>query len=405
MTAETDRAPRGYALPRGALIALTLLVVLGPMTSDLYLPAFPRIAEDLRMSAAQVQASLSAALLGVALGQLVFGPLSDAIGRKAPLLAATAVLVAASTAIVVVDSLEWMLALRLIQGFGGAGGAVVGIAIARDAYQGSRLVAVLARLSLLSGLAPVVAPFLGSLLLNTMDWRGIFGVLALYGLAMVILCATVLPETLPGGYGGIKETGHTVAGRYAGIIRNRTFLAAAAIGSMLCAGVFAYVSASPFIFQDFYDLTPSNYGILFAINALAFAIGTQLTALTRKHPPKHVLGWALSAAAGAGLAMVPIATFQLGVLFFSASSFLFLLSAGFCLPVVQVIGLQENGQRAGTAAAALGFANFAVASLISPLPSLGGSPSVLSLGIVLLGVSLVGAWALRLMFGRALVFH
>lgn len=398
MTVATNDAPRGKGLPRGAFVSLALLVVLGPLTSDLYLPAFPRIAEDLQASAAQIQASLSSALLGVALGQLVFGPASDRFGRKRLLILATGVLVAASVAIAVVGSIEWMLVLRLIQGFGGAGGAVIAIAIARDSYNGSNLVGVLARLSLLSGLAPIAAPFVGSLLLHTMDWRGIFVVLAIYGSAIALACAFALPETLEITARPAETPNPTVFQTYAGILGSRAFASAALISSMLCTGVFAYVSASPFIFQNQYGLTPSVYGIVFAVNAAAFAVGTQFSAIfARRHPPQRMLQGAIPLGTIAGVACVGAGIFHWGFMAFGGASFLFLLVAGFCLPLLQVMALQENGRQAGTAASVLGFANFAIASVVSPLPGVAGPPGALSLGLVLLGVCLLAAWGLRLM--------
>ncbi|MFJ9707204.1 multidrug effflux MFS transporter [Streptomyces sp. NPDC101234] len=385
-------------------MTLSLLAVLGPLTTDLYLPAFPRMAADLGASAAQIQWSLSATLLGVAAGQLLFGPLSDAVGRRWPLMSATGIHVAASAAIALVGSAEWLLVWRFLQGLGAAGVSVVATAVARDAFEGRRLVRVLARLALLSGLAPVVAPLLGSLLLWAAGWRGVFAALAGYGLVAVVLCFAVLPETLTGGGSGPRDRS-SVKHRYRAVLTDRGLTGASVIGATMVGGVFAYLSTSSFAFQTTYGLGADAYALLFAVNASAFAVGSQVAAraLTR-FSPQRVLRWALSAALTAAAATGLTSLLALGVVGFTVALFLFLLAAGACMPTVQVVALQRHGRQAGTAASVLGFVNFGFASLVSPLSGT-GPDRVLALGVVLGGLSCVALVSLRVLVTPAVRSH
>ncbi|MCZ0997500.1 multidrug effflux MFS transporter [Streptomyces mirabilis] len=395
---EQDTGPRA---PTGVIPALSLLAVLGPMTTDLYLPAFPRMAADLGASAAQIQWSLSATLLGVAAGQLVFGPLSDAVGRRWPLMSATGIHVVASTAIALVGSAEWLVVWRLLQGLGAAGVSVLATAIARDAFEGRRLVQVLARLALLSGLAPVIAPLLGSLLLSAAGWRGVFVALAGYGLIAVVLCFATLPETMTSAGSRLKAR-QSVRRRYVAVLGDRGLVGGAIVGAMMVGGVFAYLSASSFAFQTTYGLSADGYALVFAVNASAFALGSQVAAraLTRSSP-RPVLRWALSAALVAGAGMGLMSLWEVGVVGFTVAAFVFLLAAGACLTTVQVVALQQHARQAGTAASVLGFINFGFASIVSPLSST-GPDRVLALGVLLTGLSCVALVSLRLLVTPAL---
>ena len=185
-----------YILILGALSAL------GPFTIDLYLPAFPTVAAELHASDAAIQITLTATLIGFALGQLIVGPLADAFGRRKPLLIATGVHVLASFAVAFAPTVELVTVGRVFQGIGAAGSGVVAMAIVRDLFSGQRLIRMLSRLALVWGLAPVLAPVIGSQLLRVIDWRGVFVVLAGYGLVMVIVSAFFMIETLPPTAGG-----------------------------------------------------------------------------------------------------------------------------------------------------------------------------------------------------------
>ncbi|MFF0700026.1 multidrug effflux MFS transporter [Streptomyces tendae] len=391
MTREPRAAPGAL---RNVVTALSLLAVLGPMTTDLYLPAFPDMAADLRASAAQIQWSLSATLIGVAAGQLVFGPLGDAFGRRGPLLAATGVHVVASSAIALIDGAEWLLVWRLLQGLGAAGVSVLATAIARDCFEEERLVRVLARLALLSGLAPVVAPLLGSLLLKAGGWRGVFVALAGYGLVAVALCVVAVPETLAGA-GKQPEVRHSAKDRYAAVLRDRGLLGAAVIGAMMAGGVFAYLSASSFVFQTTYGLGADGYAAVFAVNASAFALGSQVAARAlSRFASQQLLLWTLLTALTAATATALVALTRLGVTCFTLAVFVFLFAAGSCMPTIQVVALQQHASQAGTAASVFGFLNFGFASVVSPLSG-AGEDRVLTLGLLLAALTCAALVSLR----------
>src|SRR5690606_28814061 len=208
----------------------------GPFTIDLYLPAFPQLEADFATSAAMIQLTLTGTMIGFAIGQLVVGPLSDKIGRRVPLIAVTALHVLASIAAAIAPDLVLLGTARVVMGIGAAAGGVVAMAIVRDLFGGRRLVTMLSRLALVSGVAPVVAPLIGSALLVVMPWRGIFVFLAAYGLLMLIAAVVTLPETLP------KERRHergssTVLQRYRSVFSDRVFVGVLIIGGMTFSGL------------------------------------------------------------------------------------------------------------------------------------------------------------------------
>jgi len=217
----------GDALSRSArvvyVIVLGLLVGLGPFTVDLYLPAFPVVAEELRASEAAIQLTLTATMIGFGVGQLVIGPWSDTVGRKLPLILATVLHVGASIGVAVSPDIEWVLVFRVLQGVGAAGGGVVAMATVRDLFGGQPLVRMLSRLALVTGLAPILAPVIGSQLLAVLDWRGLFLALAGYGILVTALASVFIVETLPPERRRVK--GHsTTAQRYRAVLSDRVAL-------------------------------------------------------------------------------------------------------------------------------------------------------------------------------------
>ena len=227
------------------VILLGALTALGPFTVDLYLPAFPVLEGYFSTSASAIQLTLTGTMLGFGLGQIIVGPLTDKIGRRKPLLVATSLHIIASLVAAIAPTLEILGAARVLQGMGVAAGSVVAMAIVRDLFGGKRLVIMLSRLALVMGVAPVVAPLIGSWLLEHMDWRGIFWVLMGYGQVMVTCSIFFLPETLP------KERrqgrgNETVWRRYRNVLSDRVYVGVLIIGGMTFSGLFSYLSASSF---------------------------------------------------------------------------------------------------------------------------------------------------------------
>ena len=273
-----------YVLVLGALTAL------GPFTVDLYLPAFPVLQDELGVSAAAVQLTLTGTMVGFGFGQLIVGPWSDKVGRRLPLILATALHIAASVAAALAPDIVWLSAFRLLQGFGAAAGGVVAMAMVRDLFGGKPLVRMLSRLALVNGLAPVLAPVIGSQLLGVMDWRGVFVVLAIYGAAVLVAVAFFIVETLPESRRHVA--GHsTLRDRYAALFRDRVYLGAAIIGGMTFTGLFGYLSTSSFLFQEIYAFTAQQYGLLFAVNSVGIIIGVQTSSRLMRGPvqPQWIL--------------------------------------------------------------------------------------------------------------------
>ncbi|WP_062384385.1 multidrug effflux MFS transporter [Demequina iriomotensis] len=366
------------------VVVLGALVALGPFTVDMYLPAFPTVAADLAASDAAIQLTLTATTIGFALGQLVVGPLSDSLGRKKPLVIATVLHILASAAIVFAPTVEWVMAGRVLQGVGAAGGAVVAMAMVRDLFAGQALIRMLARMALVTGLAPVLAPVIGSQLLNFVDWRGLFVALALYGTAVVLVVGGVIKETMPlerRGGTSLKAT----RTRYAHLLGDPTFVGIAMVGALTFSALFAYLSASSFVLQDVFGLTPQEYGIVFGTNSIGLVIANQSSArLMRVLPPRVVATAGLVIMLTGSLLLVAGDLMGLGLIGVLIPLFFVVASIGIIGPTVQITALASHGAEAGTAASLLGALNFGIAGIVSPLVGAMGV-SVMSMAIVMVG--------------------
>ncbi|WP_414685472.1 multidrug effflux MFS transporter [Microbacterium sp. LWO12-1.2] len=349
------------------ILLLGALTALGPFTIDLYLPAFPVLEEDFQTTAAAIQLTLTGTMIGFAIGQLVVGPLSDKVGRRIPLIVVTAVHVLASVGAAFAPSLELLSVARVLMGMGAAAGGVVAMAIVRDLFGGRRLVVMLSRLALVSGVAPVVAPLIGSWLLTLMPWRGIFVVLAAYGVLMLLSTILFIPETLPVARRQ-ERGGSTVLQRYRSVLSDRVFIGVLIIGGMTFSGLFSYLSASPFLFQQTHGLDAQQYGLLFAVNSLGVVLGVQTASrLAARFGPQWVMAYSTSVLLIAAVAIVVADQLGLGLWGTVVPLFVFMTACGFTFPNVQVLALDRHGKAAGTAASVLGATNFGVAGLISPV--------------------------------------
>ncbi len=379
-----------YVLVLGALTAL------GPFTVDLYLPAFPQLESDLSVSSALIQLTLTATAVGFGLGQLIVGPWSDRVGRRLPLMLATATHVAASIAVAMAPDIVWLGVFRVLQGFGAAAGAVVALAMVRDLFGGLPLVRMLSRLALVTGLAPVLAPVIGSQLLLIVDWRGIFYVLAAYGAVVLIATWLFIVETLPPARR--IETGHTtVWDRYRSIFRDRVFVGVAIISGMTFSGLFAYLSASSFLFQQVYGMDPQEFGILFGVNSVGVVIGVQVSArLARSVGPQWILAVSTAVLLLSAVAIVVVDLLGLGLIAILIPLWLFLTACGFGFPMVQVLALVNHPKEAGTAASVLGALNFGLAGAISPIVGVLGIDSAVPMGGVMAVTALISVLSLWL---------
>jgi DHA1 family bicyclomycin/chloramphenicol resistance-like MFS transporter len=370
------------------VLALGSLVALGPLTIDTYLPAFPAIAADLQVSSAAVQLTLTGTLIGLAGGQLLIGPLSDAWGRRAPLIAGVALHVLASVLCVVAPSITVLGGLRVLQGLGVAAASVVAMAMVRDLFEGAAFARIFSRLMLVMGAAPILAPTLGGAVLRWTNWRGVFVVLAGLGVLLILVAAVGLPETLPAHRrrsGGLAGTGRV----YRGLLRDRAFVGLVLVAGLAMAALFAYVSGSSFVFQRQYGLSEQQFGLVFGAGALGLIAATQLNVvLLRRATPQQILSGALAAGSVAGGVLVAFAaTGFAGLAGIVGPLWVVLASAGLALPNAPALALSRHGEAAGTASALLGSVQFGVGALAAPLVG------VLGTGAVAMAVVVAGGMA------------
>ena len=300
---------------------------------------------DFQTSATAIQLTLTGTMIGFALGQLIVGPLSDKVGRRIPLLSVTALHVAASVLAALAPTLELLSAARVLQGAGAAAGGVVASAIVRDLFGGRRLVVMLSRLALVSGVAPVLAPLLGSALLLVMPWRGIFVVLAVYGAVMLVGAMVFLPETLPTARRHEKGA-TTIWERYRSVFKDRVFIGVLIIGGMTFSGLFSYLSSSSFLFQQTYGFDAQGYGVLFAVNSFGVVVGVQAAArLAARFGPQWVMAWSTAVLVVASSAI--IVADQLGLGLWGTIVPLFFFMAGVRVHVPLRAGARARPPRQG----------------------------------------------------------
>ncbi|WP_433276862.1 Bcr/CflA family efflux MFS transporter [Pseudonocardia xinjiangensis] len=393
MTLAPDRVPTAVPDTRGKRLRLVLVLgaftALGPLTIDMYLPALPTIGTELHATPTIVQLTLTGTLLGLGLGQLVVGPLSDRYGRRTPLLIGTAVHVLASALSLIAPTIEVLGGLRLLQGLGAAAGAVIALAMVRDLYSGRAAATLLSRLILVMGVSPVIAPTLGGFILHFTSWRGIFALLAILGLVLIAVAARSLPETLPPEHrqtDGVLGTLRT----YGGLFRDRTFVGLVLVAGLALSAVLAYVSGASFVFQEQYGVSQQQFGLIFGSGAIWLIAATQLNpVLLRRFEPRQLLLTAVAVGAAAGLLLLGVALLDLdGLLGVLLALWLVLFAVGLALPNAPAVALSRHGETAGTAAALLGAVQFGVGALVSPLVGVLGNNAV--------GMSLVVAGGLVL---------
>ncbi|WBC17987.1 multidrug effflux MFS transporter [Micromonospora sp. WMMA1998] len=390
-------------MSRGQRLRLVLvlgsLIAIGPLTIDMYLPALPAIVADFATSSAAVQLTLTGTLAGLALGQLLIGPLSDAVGRRAPLVAGLALHVVASALCVVAPDIAVLGVLRVVQGLGVAATTVVAMAVVRDLFSGRAFATLLSRLLLVMGAAPVLAPTLGGGVLRWTDWRGVFVTLAVFGVLLVAVAALGLPETLPPARrrrGGVVAT----VGLYGSLLRDRVFVGLVLVAGLAMAALFAYVAGSSFVLQQEYGLDEQQFGLAFGAGAVGLIGATQYNVrLLRRWSPQRILVASLGVGTLAGLALVAFAATGLGGLpALLVSLWVVLAAAGLAMPNAPALALSRHGEAAGTASALLGAVQFGVGAVAAPLVGVLGTGAV-AMALVVAG-GMVAALAVLLLVVR-----
>ncbi|WP_437883740.1 Bcr/CflA family multidrug efflux MFS transporter [Pseudomonas sp. LRF_L74] len=347
------------------LLILGALSAFGPMAIDFYLPSFPSLALAFATDVEHIQLSLASYFIGVALGQLIYGPLSDRYGRRLPLLVGTCLFTLASLGCALSPSLDWLIAMRFIQALGGCAGMVISRAIVRDLCDPLESARAFSKLMLVMGLAPILAPVGGGLLLDAFGWQSIFFVLMLFAGASLLAVWRWLPETLATDQPRLPLSGALV--RYGHLLRDRQLIGYGLAGGLGMAGMFAYIAGSPFVFIELYGVTPSQYGVLFGLNATCFVVFAQVNGwLLRHRGPAHWLPRLVVIYVIAAAGLLLSALWQPDHLLPLLIPIMACMGSLACiLPNASACAMAGQGSQAGSASALMGFLQFAVAALAS----------------------------------------
>jgi len=395
-------ATTGSRVAGGARLVVVLGSVnaIGPLSIDMYLPAFPEIAREFDTAASSVQLTLTACVAGLALGQLVIGPLSDRVGRKLPLVAAMATYAVASLLCATATSIGALIALRFVQGLAGAGGIVIARAVVRDLHSGVAAVRLFSSLMLVTGLAPILAPVVGAQLLALTSWEGIFVTLAVLSALITTLAAFGLPETLPPerrSTQGLRRTLRTMGS----LLRDRTFIGHGLASGLTFGALFAYISGSSFVLQGIYGMSPQLYSLAFAMNGLGLIAASQVNArLVGRVGPTRLLRRALACVLTSAVTLlVVVSVGGLSVWALLVPMFVIVSSLAFVLPNATALALADHPEVAGTASALLGVVQFMVGAVAAPLVGVGGPETAVPMGAVMVVLAL-GAVAAQRATGR-----
>jgi len=383
MNVKTNSRPFLFALMLSAFSAL------GPFTVDMYLSSLPQMTSYFGTNASVIQMSLTASLLGLGIGQLVTGPLSDVYGRRKPLVISMFLYVLASIACAASPNVGVFVVMRFIQGFVASAGLVISRAIVRDQYNGVEMVKFIALLTMISNIAPLISPTAGSLVTTFTSWIGVFIFLSFLGLFLTGMTIWGIKESLPVERrvpGSFRE----VLQNYGALLQDRSFMGYALVNGILFSGVFAYVAATPFIYQNMYGISPQLFSVLFALNGLGIILGSQFVKRLAGRMKEHRifrLGLQLAFVTTAAVLMVVVFHLPFFALFISI--FLFAVSIGIIGPVSFTLAMESQGHIAGSAAAVLGALQFALGAVTSPLVGLAGENSALPFGITIFITSIL----------------
>jgi DHA1 family bicyclomycin/chloramphenicol resistance-like MFS transporter len=375
--------PSSTPLPQRLLPTLLLLLtVFGPISMDLYLPLLPALTTELGAATSTAQLTVTACLIGLALGQLVAGPLSDRFGRAVPLYAGVVAYLATSLLCAASPTVEALVAARLVQGVAGGVGIVIAQAAGRDVYSGGALIRFYGRVTVTGGLAAVVGPFLGGQLATVTDWRGLFVFLAGLGAVILLVIALVYRETLPPhrrSTGGFAQTGRD----FRALLSNRVFTGAVLVQGFVHAALFAYLSGATYVLQGSYGLSPQQYALAFGLNSAGFMVFGYLAGRASERwsvPGTLVVGLVMCAAGALGLLAGGLLALPLAAV---VGSLLVMVSGvAVTAPPSTTLALADHPHIAGTASSLLGMTRFAFGGVAAPFVGIAGAATMLPLGVV-----------------------
>lgn len=369
------------------VILLGVLSAFGPFVVDLYLPSLPQLAQFFDTTASMTQLTLTTAMIGLAVGQLLLGPMNDKFGRKKPLIISLLIYIISTILLIFSPNIETMIVLRAVQGLSSAGSVVISRAVATDLYRGREMTRFFGLLMTINGIAPIISPILGSLLLEYIGWKGVFFFLAIIGIVVLLFCfrlkeSLIIENRLKGS---VLSTFFT----FGKIIKNRLFMSYVGIESFLLAAMFAYIAASPFILQSFYGLSAFTFSLCFGANGAALVIGANIGGKlsNRKALSFGVLGFGI-------VVLYTISTLIIQPNWFlvEIGFFLMLLMMGLTLPAISSLAMESERQYAGSASALLGFAPFFLGGVVSPLVGIGNIFYSTSIVIFVCGVLGLGIY-------------
>lgn len=369
------------------VLLLGSLTAFGPLSMDMYLPALPIVAVDLHTTTSLAQLSLTACLIGLAVGQLIFGPLSDIRGRRRPLVFTLSIYAVASILCAFSTTIWMFIALRFIQGVTGAAGIVIARASARDMYSGKDLTKFIALLALVNGAAPILAPISGGFILNFTSWNAVFIILGIIGLIMFLAVTFFLPETLPeekrseGSMLAVVKT-------FGKLFKDRTFMGIAFTQAFIMSSMFAYISGSPFVLQNLYHVTPQQFSLFFALNGIGIIIAAQITGrLSNTISEVKLLFTGVLLSFSGSILLVIVVWNELPLFFMTVALFLVVSSIGMVSTTSFSLGMQSQGESAGSASAFLGLLPFVGGALVAPLVGIAGDVTAWPMGIVIIACS------------------
>ncbi|MFG2141413.1 multidrug effflux MFS transporter [Streptomyces sp. NPDC048650] len=390
-------APPAPSASRRTSLLVTLvlggLTAVPPLSMDMYLPALPQVAAALHSPAATVQLTLTTCLAGMALGQMIVGPMSDKWGRRRPLLVGMVIYVLATALCVVATNVELLIAFRLLQGLAGAAGIVIARAVVRDLYDGVAMARFFSTLMLISGVAPVVAPLIGGQILRFTAWRGVFVVLTVVGVLLTLLVWRTLHETLPPARrhsGGLGQALRTMRD----LLADRVFAGYLLVGAFAFAALFAYISASPFVVQEIYGASPQVFSLLFGLNSVGLVLAGQINGkvLVGRVGMDKVLGTGLALVAVAATALLLMSSGlfgAVGLVPVAAGLFVLMAAMGLVMPTTNTMALLRTPHAAGSASALLGTSTFLLGSIASPLVGVAGERTAVPMAVVQLSCAVL----------------
>ncbi|MDN3706462.1 multidrug effflux MFS transporter [Myroides ceti] len=352
------------------LLVLGGLSALGPFSIDMYLPAFKAIAQSLKTDLSHVGFTLTGYFIGISFGQLFYGPVTDRFGRKKPLIFGLSLYILASIGCALSPTIEWLIAMRVLLALGGCVGMVVGRAIVRDLFPVSEIAKIFSILMLIVGIAPIIAPTIGSWVLTVSEWRTIFYIMTSLGMILLFSVLFFLPESQP------REASHslsipTIMKNYKEVLSDKTFIFYALIGSLAMSGMFAYISGSPFVFMEYFGISQKTYGLIFGFNAFGYILGSQVNrVMLNKFSSKKIVVFSAVALCTIGVSGIVLQNTQLlTVEILVAHLVCFLFCLGHLVPNATALALTPFTKNAGSASALIGFIQMVFGASMSSLVS------------------------------------